>query len=203
MTSWWPWLAAVGAGALHGLNPANGWVLAAARGVRARDSAQALRALLPLALGHATSVALVAGAVALGLALDRTVLEVGSGALLLVAVAVHLWRRAAPRLRAPAGGAALALWSFIVSSAHGAGWMLVPALMPLCVGGDASIHQGTVAIALPTALAAVAVHSAAMLAVAAGLAASVCGGAAAIRRRFCGGQGNGGRSTAAPRCPRR
>jgi len=186
MASWWPWLAVAGAGALHGLNPASGWVLAAARGVRAGDRAQALRALLPLALGHATSVALVAGGVAFGLAIDRTVVQVGAGALLLVVVSVHLRRRAAPRLRTPAGGVALALWSFIVSSAHGGGWMLVPALMPLCVGTGGALGRGTTANALWLAAAAVVVHSVAMLAVAAGLASGVCGGAASIRRRFCG-----------------
>ena len=47
-------------GALHGLNPATGWLLAAAWGVRTRDRAQALRALLPIGVGHLASVALVA-----------------------------------------------------------------------------------------------------------------------------------------------
>jgi len=76
--------------------------------------------------------------------------------------------------------------SFIVSSAHGGGWMLVPALMPLCVGTGAALGRGTTANALWLAAAAVVVHSVAMLAVAAGLASGVCGGAASIRRRFCG-----------------
>ncbi len=72
--------------------------------------AWALRASLLLGLGHAASIALVAGAVAFGLSMDRgTVLAVASG-LLLVAAAVHLRRRATPRV--PAGGTALALWSF-------------------------------------------------------------------------------------------
>ena len=35
----WPWLAIAGVGALHGLSPANGWLLAAACGVHARDEA--------------------------------------------------------------------------------------------------------------------------------------------------------------------
>ena len=33
----WPWLAVAGVGALHGLNPANGWMFAAAWGVHSRD----------------------------------------------------------------------------------------------------------------------------------------------------------------------
>jgi hypothetical protein len=61
----WPWLLVAGAGALHGLNPATGWALAAASGVRAGDRRHAWRALVPIGLGHAASVALVAVTVAL------------------------------------------------------------------------------------------------------------------------------------------
>ena len=100
MASLWPWLAVAGAGALHGLNPAAGWMFAAAWGVRSRDRAQALRALLPIAAGHATSVALVAAAVALGLSLDRVVLQGSAVGLLIVVAMVHLSGRAAPRARA-------------------------------------------------------------------------------------------------------
>jgi hypothetical protein len=167
-------------GALHGLNPATGWLLAAAWGVRARDRGQALRALLPIGVGHAASIALVAGAVALGLALDRAVLQAAAGGLLLVAASVHLWRRAAPRVRAPAGHAGLAPWSFMTSTAHGAGLMLVPALIPICWrrAGAADHRRGSL---LP-ALAAVALHGAAMLAVTGAIAAGVCCGVGAMRR---------------------
>jgi hypothetical protein len=181
MTSLWPWLAVAGVGALHGLNPANGWLLAATQGLRARDRAQALWALLPIGVGHIASVALVAGAVAFGLALDRVVLQVAAGGLLLVAAAVHLRRRNAPRVRAPAGQAALALWSFTMSTAHGAGLMLVPALVPLCLA-DASARHITASGSLLLALAAVGVHSAAMLAVTGGVAAGACRAVAATRR---------------------
>src|SRR5262245_50780138 len=67
MASVWPWLAVAGVGALHGLNPATGWMFAAAWGLRSHDRTQALWALLPIAVGHATSIALVAAAVALDL----------------------------------------------------------------------------------------------------------------------------------------
>jgi hypothetical protein len=176
MASLWPWLAVAGVGALHGLNPATGWLLAAAWGVRSRDQRQALRALVPIGVGHAASIALVAGAVALGLAMDRAVLQAVAGGLLLVAVSVHLWRRAAPRVRAPAGHAGLALWSFMMATAHGAGLMLVPALIPLCTG-DASARRITASGSATLALAAVAVHTAAMLAVGAAISIGVCRGA--------------------------
>ena len=45
MAQLWPWLFLAGLGALHGLSPANGWLFAAACGVRARDGAAARRAL--------------------------------------------------------------------------------------------------------------------------------------------------------------
>ncbi|WP_335340208.1 hypothetical protein [Collimonas arenae] len=67
MSSLWPWLAVAGLGAFHGLNPASGWLFAAAWGVRSRDRQKALRALIPIAVGHSASVGLLAAAVALGL----------------------------------------------------------------------------------------------------------------------------------------
>jgi hypothetical protein len=33
----WPWLAVAGVGAFHGLNPATGWIFAAAWGVKSND----------------------------------------------------------------------------------------------------------------------------------------------------------------------
>ena len=177
----WPWLAVAGMGALHGLNPATGWLLAAASGVRSRDRRQALRALLPIGAGHAASVALVAGAVALGVSMDRGVLMQAAAGLLVVAVALHLWRRATPRLRAPAGSAALVLGSFLSATAHGAGLMLIPALMPLCASA-ASTRPGAGSSALLLALAAAGVHGAAMLAVTGGVAVAACHGAALGRR---------------------
>jgi hypothetical protein len=69
MSSLWPLLTIAGVGALHGLNPATGWMLAAGWGLHLRDRARAVRALMPIAVGHATSVALIAAAVAFGISL--------------------------------------------------------------------------------------------------------------------------------------
>jgi hypothetical protein len=177
MASVWPWLAVAGLGALHGLNPANGWILAAAWGVHARDRTQAVRALLPIAVGHATSVALVAILVVRGLSMDRAGLQALAGGLL-VAIALHrVLSRTATRTRASAGHAGLALWSFMMSTGHGAGLMLVPALIPLCMGDAA--RDSTASGALTLALAAVFVHTATMLAVTGLIAAGVCHGFAA------------------------
>ena len=163
MASLWPWLAVAGVGALHGLNPATGWMFAAARGVRSRDRSQALRALLPIAVGHATSVALVAAMVAFGQSMDRVVLQALAGALLVAAAVLHASRRRAKKLQTRAGHVGLALWSFGMSTAHGAGLMLVPALIPLCMA-DTPAREITASGSLSLALAAVGVHTAAMLA---------------------------------------
>lgn len=167
MDSAWPWLAIAGLGALHGLNPASGWPWAAACGWRRGGASATLRALGPLAVGHLLSVALVAAAVASGLGLPRELLPWLAGGLLLAVAAIHLaGRRIAP---ASAGRLALGLWSFIVSSAHGAGLMLVPALAPLCLG-DAPGREIAASGSLLLALAAVGVHMAAMLAAVGGIA---------------------------------
>lgn len=163
MTGIWLWLSVAGIGALHGLNPASGWMFAAAWGVRSRDRSQALRALMPIAVGHVTSVGLVAGAVALGLSMDRVVMQVVAGGLLVVVAICHLAGRKAKQARAPGSHAGLALWSFMMSTAHGAGLMLIPALIPLCMGNAST--GITASGSLTLALAAVVVHTAAMLVV--------------------------------------
>ncbi|PNG46397.1 MULTISPECIES: hypothetical protein [unclassified Variovorax] len=175
MASLWPWLAIAGFGALHGLNPATGWMWAAAWGVRSGDRAQALRALVPIAMGHASSIAFVAAAVAFGLSMDRLVMQAVAAGLLVVVALLHLWDRTPQRARAPAGHAGLALWSFMMSTAHGAGLMLVPALVPLCFAG-ASAREASTSDSLMLALAAVGVHTAAMLAVTGLIATGICRG---------------------------
>lgn len=174
MTNYWLWLSVAGVGALHGLNPASGWMFAAAWGVRSGDRAKALRALMPIAVGHVASIALVAGAFAIGLSMDRVVMQVLAGGLLVV-VAIHHLSGRAKRARVPAGKTGLALWSFMMSSAHGAGLMLVPVLMPLCVGNGAA-QKVTASGSLMLALAAVGVHTAAMIAVTGVIAIGVCRG---------------------------
>jgi hypothetical protein len=69
----------------------------------------------------------------------------------------------------------------MMSTAHGAGLMLVPALIPMCLG-DASTRQIGASNSLLPALAAIGVHSAAMLVVTGGMATGVCRGLGAMRR---------------------
>ena len=181
----WPLLAMAGAGALHGLSPATGWMLAAACGVHARDEAQARRALRPIAFGQVASMSVLAWAVSQGLSVDRALMRDLAVALLVVAA---LWlgvRGTSPPIRVDARvrGASIALWSFLMASAQGTGLMLVPALVPLCTSSAAAATLPAPGSSpLTLAVAAVAVHTAAMLFVTGLLATGVCRG---VRAHGC------------------
>ena len=185
MADLWPWLAIAGAGALHGLSPATGWMLAAACGLHARDEAQARRALRPIACGQIASMSALAWAVSQGLSIDRALMRdlavvlLAAGASWLAMRGTSLPTRIGTRVR----GAGLALWSFLMASAQGAGLMLIPALVPLCAS-DPPARALTVPGSSPLtlAVAAVAVHTAAMLFVTGLLATGVCRGVRARRR---------------------
>ena len=179
MTSYGVWLSVAGVGALHGLNPASGWMFAAAWGVRARDAAQARRALLPIAIGHAASVAIVAWAVAQGMSMDRTLVQFLAGALLVGAASYRVLRGAghhAP-VSKQAGHTGIALWSFLMATVHGAGLMLVPAIASMCLA-DNPAREITASGSLVLALGAVGVHTAAMLVTTGVIATGVCSGLA-------------------------
>ncbi|MDB5863502.1 MAG: hypothetical protein JWO70_1308 [Betaproteobacteria bacterium] len=179
MPNLWPWMAVAGLGALHGLNPATGWMLAAAWGVRARDETQVRRALVPIAIGHAASIAVVACVFAQGLTMDRALTQGLAGALLVGAASYRMLRGAGQRnpMSAQAGHAGIALWSFLMATAHGAGLMLLPALVSLCLA-DNPAREITASGSLLLALAAVGVHTAAMLVTTGLIATGICRGVA-------------------------
>ena len=187
MATLWPWLAVAGVGALHGLNPANGWMFSAACGVQARDQSQARRALLPIGIGHVASIAIVAFALAQGLSMDRTLVQGLAGALLVGVASTRLLLGAGRRtpISARGGHAGIALWSFLMATAHGAGLMLVPAVASMCLA-DNPAREITASGSLVLALAAVGVHAAAMLATTGVIAAGVCRGVVAHPRLLSG-----------------
>jgi len=163
-TELWPWLALAGLGLFHGLNPAMGWLFAVALGLHRGSQRIVLLSLVPITLGHAAAVAAVLLAVlALGLVIDHTML-LRFAALVLIGWA--LWHALYGHLRRvrvgmQTGLVGLVLWSFLMASAHGAGLMLIPALQPLC---SAAQPAAQATFGAPVALAALGVHSAAMLA---------------------------------------
>jgi len=187
MATLWPWLAVAGLGALHGLNPADGWMFAAEWGVRARDGSQARRALVPIGIGHVASVAIVACAFAQGLSMDRTLVQGLAGALLVGAASIRLLRGAGKSTpnSTHAGHAGVALWSFLMATAHGAGLMLVPALASMCFAGNPA-REITASGSLVLALGAVGVHMAAMLVTTGVVATGVCCGVAMHLRLLSG-----------------
>jgi len=164
----WLWLALVGLGAFHGINPAMGWLFAVALGLHRRSRAVVLLSLIPLALGHALAIALVALAVvALGMTVDQRALRTGAGVVLIAWAAYHQLYGARHRVRVGmrTGMVGLALWSFLMASAHGAGLMLVPVLLPLSRAAPPHGRHLTPTGPLPVTLAAVVVHTLAMLVV--------------------------------------
>lgn len=167
MSSISPWLVLAGLGAFHGLNPAMGWLFAVALGQRSQSRSTVVASLLPIAIGHAVSIAVVALAVVtIGLVVDERPLEIAAGAVLVSWAAWLLFSRHRHRVRfgMTTGMVGLGVWSFLMATAHGAGLMLVPVLIPLCLSASPA-KELTASGSLPIALAAVSVHMAAMLAV--------------------------------------
>lgn len=161
-----PWLVLAGLGAFHGINPAMGWLFAVALGLH-RDSRAALwLSLIPIAAGHAVSIALVAAAVVfLGLAVEPQVLERMAGIFLIAWAAYYALygHRHRVRIGMTTGLAGLGLWSFLMATGHGAGLMLVPVIIPLCLSASPA-GELTASGSLPVALAAIGVHTGALLA---------------------------------------
>lgn len=129
----WPWVTLILLGAFHGINPGMGWLFAVSLGLQERSRKAVLRALPPIALGHAASIAAVAGAVGLA----QWVVPMGAlkwaCAVLLIGFGVYkLLRSKHPRwVGMRVGFRDLTAWSFLMASAHGAGLMLVPVLLRL------------------------------------------------------------------------
>jgi hypothetical protein len=165
----WQWLALAGLGAFHGLNPGMGWLFAVAIGMQERSRAALFRALPPIALGHAASVLVIAGLVgAFQSVLTTRIVSIGGGVLL---VGFGLWRALSQRHFRWSGmrlsAAQLTSWSFLMSSVHGAGLMLLPVLVAGPAPAAGHHHLATAASAsLWTGLAATAIHTVAMVAVA-------------------------------------
>jgi hypothetical protein len=128
------WSAVLASGLYHGFNPAMGWPLAVSNGLMERSSRALLAALGYLAFGHVLAMlaALVPfGMLAILLAWER-VIRISASVLVIGFGVRQLIRRRHPRLLARIPPVRLALWSFAVAIAHGAGLMLVPVYLGLC-----------------------------------------------------------------------
>jgi hypothetical protein len=158
-------------GAYHGINPGMGWLFAVALGMQQGSARGVWRALPPIALGHAGAVAaVVAIAAGAGLVVPPAALNLVVAAVLISLGLYRFWRHRHPR----AGGMQvgfrdLTVWSFLMASAHGAGLMVLPFVMPssgtVAAAGHNHAHHVGAAAAATAAGAAVALHTAAYFAV--------------------------------------
>lgn len=180
------WLIVVASGIFHGLNPAMGWPLAVSAALMGGGRRALIGALGLLALGHLLAMAVILLPFTLLAAIVQWQLQIRIGAALAV-IGFGLWllvRRRHPRGIARIRPAQLALWSFAVATAHGAGLMLVPIYLGLCRVQDLDRgHQAAGALMagrLATAVAVSVVHTAAMI-VTGGLIALVVHGWLGLR----------------------
>ena len=134
------WLTLAGLGAYHGINPAMGWLFAVSRGMQEKSRRAVLRSLVPIAIGHEASIALVALLViVLSTSTDPSALRIGAAAAL---VAFGIFRFVKPRAHfrwtsMRVSDRELGVWSFLMSTAHGAGLMVAPVILGL----EASRHS--------------------------------------------------------------
>jgi hypothetical protein len=167
------WLAMVFLGAFHGINPGMGWLFAVALGMQQGSARGVWRALPPMVLGHAVAVALVLLTVGLArLVVPLDALKVLVALMLMTMGVYRLWRHRHPRFGGmQVGFRDLTVWSFLMASAHGAGFMVLPFVMPAAAtlsatGHEHAQHMASAGASLASAQAmAVVVHTLAYFAV--------------------------------------
>ena len=141
-----PWLAVALLGAFHGINPGMGWLFAVALGMQQRSARGVCRALPPIALGHAAAIGVVLAAMALAqVVVPPDALKGVVGLTLMTQGLYRLWRHRHPRF----GGMQvtfrdLTIWSFLMASAHGAGFMVIPFVMRMPAALSAASHHHAV-----------------------------------------------------------
>jgi len=138
-----PWLGLLGLGAVHGINPAMGWLFAVGIGLQERDRRAVWRALGPLALGHALAIgAAVLIAIALGHVLPlRGVQWIVAGVLVMFGLSRLAGHRHVSRGKMRMSPRELAMWSFLMASAHGAGLMVLPLVLGGAAASTSSHHH--------------------------------------------------------------
>lgn len=138
------WATLIVLGVYHGINPAMGWLFAVSQGMQNRSRRAVLSSLLPIAIGHEFSITIVAALVLGASAVIPSALlhVVAAGTLLgfgifrFVKPRAH-WRWTTMRVN----NRELTLWSFLMSTAHGAGLMVAPVLIGLQGATQASAQS--------------------------------------------------------------
>jgi hypothetical protein len=150
------WNAILILGAYHGINPGMGWLFAVALGMQQGSARGVWRALLPIALGHAGAVGVVLLAAALaGLVLPLDALKVVVASILMTLGLYRLWRHRHPRFGGmQVGFRDLTVWSFLMASAHGAGFMVLPFVMGIpadvsAASSEHALHAASMSASIP------------------------------------------------------
>jgi hypothetical protein len=140
------WLAVVASGLYHGVNPGMGWPLAVSAGLMGRGQRDVMGALAPLAAGHLLSMLVILLPFALMTALLdwQREIRIGASAAVIAFGVFRLVNRRHPRALARIRPTQLALWSFAIATAHGAGLMLLPIYLGLCSTEDLdTVHRAS------------------------------------------------------------
>jgi len=174
----WVWATLVLLGAYHGINPGMGWLFAVALGMQERSGRAVARALPPIALGHGVAIgAVVAVGGLIGAVVPLFYLKIGVAVVLFSFSFFYLIRNRHPRWGGmQVGFGDLTFWSFLMASAHGAGFMVLPVLFGLSAEQSASVSHNLPHVQAGglggawTGLGAVLVHTASYLAVTAAVA---------------------------------
>jgi hypothetical protein len=173
----WRWVVLALLGAYHGLNPAMGWLFALALGLQEKSRRAVLAALAPIAVGHAAAIAIAIFLLDFAQhLLPVHVLKWPVAAVIFALGIYRLFRASHPRgAGMRVGGRDLAIWSFLMASAHGAGLMLMPVLLTPAAEGmhhamngsmSGSMNGSALPMSLGVILLATLIHTAAMLIVA-------------------------------------
>jgi hypothetical protein len=150
-----------------------GWLFALALGLQEKRRSAVLRALFPIAVGHAAAIAVAILALRfIQHFLPMNILKWGVALFLFTLGIYRLFRANHPRgAGMRVGRRDLFVWSFLMASAHGAGLMLLPVLMAQPMSGMKHNMAGGMSV-MPSSLSAseiglaVLIHTASMLAVA-------------------------------------
>ena len=128
------WLAVIASGLYHGINPGMGWPLAVSAGLMQQSPRALFAALWPLSVGHLLALLLMflPFAMLLAIAQWQHPIQIAAGLLVIGFGIFRLFQRRHPRALARILPTQLALWSFAIAIAHGAGLMLVPIYLGLC-----------------------------------------------------------------------
>jgi uncharacterized membrane protein len=110
-----------------------GWLFAAALGLQKKSAVAVWQSLVPIAVGHFLAIGLVvAAAVVAGAVLPLPYVKIAAACILLGFGLQRLIRRSHPRWGGmQIGFRDLCIWPFLMASAHGAGFMLLPILLKM------------------------------------------------------------------------